>query len=179
MAHADDLQGIANKSLQAVNDAVKRLENDSANAIASSIRAGIDKTLADTKKELQEATVALVGASSEAKSTCALLKSTGLFQGVFLLAVGIVTAAVAVTGIWWGTSRLRDEAAELRSSIAALKRNVAEEQQTLQELVGKTWRLELVVYQRGEGRGIILPKGAKVDRTANMQDGREVIVVKP
>lgn len=66
MAHADDLQGIANKSLQAVNDAVKRLENDSANAIASSIRAGIDKTLADTKKELQEATVALVGASSEA-----------------------------------------------------------------------------------------------------------------
>lgn len=171
MAHADDLQGIANKSLQAVNGAVKRLENDSANAIASSIRAGIDKTLADTKKELLDATVGLIGASSEAKTTCALLKSTGLFQGVFLLAVGVVVSAIAVAGIWWGTSQLRDEAAELRAAIAALKG-------TAVQLEGKTWNLELVDYGK-EGRGIILPKGVKVDRTGAVQDGRIGIVIKP
>lgn len=178
MAHADDLQGIANKSLQAVNGAVKRLENDSANAIVSSIRAGIDTTLADTKKELLDATVGLVGASSEAKTTCALLKSTGLFQGVFLLAVGIVTSAIAIAGIWWGTSSLRDEAAELRSTIAILRQHAAEERRTLQELEGKTWGLELLKID-GK-RWIRFKKGDEPGTMGTWENGkRHGIEVKP
>lgn len=79
--------------------------------------------------------------------------------------------------IGWSTSSLRDEAAELRSTIAALKRNVAEEQKTLQKLVGKTWRLELVKWD--DERGIILPKGVKFVRSGQIKDGREAIVIKP
>ena len=171
MAHADDLQGIANKSLQAVNGAVKRLENDSANAIASSIRAGIDKTLADTKKELLDATVGLIGASSEAKTTCALLKSTGLFQGVFLLAIAIVIAGAGFAAMSFIAKSKTTELDELRAAIRA-------EQSTFDELQGKTWGLELVKYQDGT-RGIILPKGVKVDRTGAIKDGREAVVIKP
>ena len=49
------------------------------------------------------------------------IRSTGLLGALFLLAVGVVVATIAVAGIWWGTSSLRDEAAELRAEVAALK----------------------------------------------------------
>lgn len=99
------------------------------------------------------------------------IRSTGLLGALFLLAVGVVVAAVAVAGIWWGTSRLRDEAAELKASIIAMEA-------TAVQLEGKTWGLELVDYGK-EGRGILLPKGVKVDRTGNVPDGRAAIVIKP
>lgn len=99
------------------------------------------------------------------------IRSTGLLGALFVMGVGVVASSVAVAGIWWGTSQLRDEAAELRASIAALKA-------TAVQLEGKTWNLELVDYGK-EGRGIILPKGVKVDRTGAVQDGRIGIVIKP
>lgn len=105
------------------------------------------------------------------------IRSTGLLGAVFVLAVGMVVSSVAVVGVWWGTSSLRGEAAELRSTIAALKRRVAEEQETLQELSGKTWRLELVKWDAE--RGIILPKGVKFVRSGSIKDGREAIIIKP
>lgn len=77
------------------------------------------------------------------------IRSTGLLGGLFLLAVGMVVSTVAVVGIRWCTSQLRDEAAELHSTIATLKQYAAEERRTLQELEGKTWRLELVQYREG------------------------------
>lgn len=49
------------------------------------------------------------------------IRSTGLLGALFVLAVGGVVAAVAVAGIWWGTSSLRDEAAGLRAEVAALE----------------------------------------------------------
>lgn len=49
------------------------------------------------------------------------IRSTRLLGAVFVLAVGVVVAAVAVVGIWWGTSSLRDEAAGLRAEAAALE----------------------------------------------------------
>lgn len=105
------------------------------------------------------------------------IRSTGLLVALFVLAVGVVGAAVAVAGVWWSTSSLRDEAAELRSAIAILKRNVAEEQKTLQALVGKTWRLELVKWDNE--RGIILPKGVKFVRAGQIKDGREAVMIAP
>lgn len=49
------------------------------------------------------------------------IRSTGLLGAFFVLAVGGVVAAVAVAGIWWGTSSLRDEAKRLRAEVAALE----------------------------------------------------------
>lgn len=49
------------------------------------------------------------------------IRSTGLLGALFVLAVGVVVATVAVAGIWWGTSSLRDEAAGLRAEVAALE----------------------------------------------------------
>lgn len=88
-----------------------------------------------------------------------------------MLAVGVVVSSVAVAGVWWGTSSLRNEAAELRALISAMKATAA-------QLENKTWSLELVDYGK-EGRGIILPKGVKVDRSGAVSDGRIGIVIKP
>ena len=106
------------------------------------------------------------------------IRSTTLLGALFVLAVGVVVAAVAIAGIWWGTSRLRDEAVELRSTISTLKQYEAEERRTLQELTGKTWRLELVEYREG-GRGIILPKGLKFERAAILENGKTALIIKP
>lgn len=106
------------------------------------------------------------------------IRSTTLLGALFVLAVGVVVAAVAIAGIWWGTSRLRDEAVELRSTIATLKQYAAEEQRTLQELSGKTWRLELVQYREG-GKGIILPKGLTFERAATLENGKTALIIKP
>lgn len=98
------------------------------------------------------------------------IRSTTLLGALFILAVGVVVATVAVAGIWWGTSSLRDEAAELRGSIRR-------EEATLAALRSKTWGLELVNYDDGT-RGIILPKGVKVDRTGAIPDGRTGVVLR-
>ena len=129
---------------------------------------------AKLQKEAQEVFSALPLAVEQSGRK---ILSTGLLGALFVLAVGVVGAAVAVAGVWWSTSSLRDEAAELRSSIATLKRVVAEEQKTFQELSGKTWRLELVKWD--DERGIILPKGVKFVRSGPLKDGREAIVIKP
>ncbi|MDR1922480.1 MAG: hypothetical protein LBS31_12195 [Candidatus Adiutrix sp.] len=44
------------------------------------------------------------------------------------------------------------------------------ERAALVRLQSETWRLELIDYQDGT-RGIILPKGLKVDRTGALQGG--------
>lgn len=129
---------------------------------------------AKLQNEAQEAFSALPLAVEQAGQK---IRSTGLLGALFVLAVGVVGAAVAVAGVWWSTSSLRDEAAELRSAIAILKRNVTEEQKTLQALVGKTWRLELVKWDNE--RGIILPKGVKFVRSGQIKDGREAVMIAP
>lgn len=106
------------------------------------------------------------------------IRSTGLLGALFVLAVGVVVATVAVAGIWWGTSSLRDEAAELRSTIVTLRQYAAEERRTLQELEGKTWGLELVQYKEGN-RGIVLPKGLKFERAATIENGKTALIIKP
>ena len=106
------------------------------------------------------------------------IRSTGLLGALFVLAVGVVVAAVAVAGVWWGTSSLRDEAAELRSTIATLRQYAAEERRTLQELEGKTWGLELVQYKEGN-RGIVLPRGLKFERAAAIENGKTALIIKP
>lgn len=134
----------------------------------------LQKHAAKLQNEAREAFSALPLAVDKAGQK---IRSTWLLGALFVLAVGVVVAVVAVAGVWWSTSSLRDEAADLRSTIATLKRDVAEEQKTFQELSGKTWRLELVKWD--DERGIILPKGVKFVRSGPLKDGREAIVIKP
>lgn len=171
MAHAEDLQRVAQEVLANTNKATKRIETEAVGTILSAVRAGIDETLQETKKGLTGASTGLKEASDEAKATSAVLKRTGLMQGFFLLAVALVIGGVgfAVMG-FIGKSKLA-ELNELKAAIRA-------EQSTLNELQSKTWGLELVNYQDGT-RGIILPRGTKVDRSGAVQDGRIGIVVKP
>ena len=52
MAHAEDLQKLAQASLQKVGQAVSHLENASVKAISGAVTTEIDRTLENTKKEL-------------------------------------------------------------------------------------------------------------------------------
>ena len=173
MAHAEDLQKLAQASLQKVGQAVSHLENASVKAISGAVATEIDRTLENTKKELLEANKGLVGASAEAQATCALMKRTGLFQAVFLLAVALIIAGASFGGLNWFVKSRLSELAELKAAIQV-------ETATLADLQSKTWGLELVDYGK-EGRGIVLPKGVKVDRTGELADksGRIGIVIKP
>lgn len=91
-------------------------------------------------------------------------------QGFFLLAVALVIGGVgfAVMG-FIGKSKL----AELNE----LKAAIQTEQAILDELQSKTWKLDLVRYEDGS-RGIILPKGVKIERTGAIPDGRNGIVIR-
>lgn len=170
MTHAEDLQRVAQNSLQEVKTAVHRMETNAGEAILSAIRAGVDETMLETKTGLQEAATGLKGASDEAKDAGEYLRRTGVLLGVFLLGVAIVIAG-GVFGVMYlvGQGRM-NELAELKAAIQT-------EQATLAELQTKTWGLELVKYQDGT-RGILLPKGVKVDRTGTIPDGRNAVVIK-
>lgn len=99
------------------------------------------------------------------------IRATGLQTTLIMLGGLMVGGALGIAVIWWGTSSLRDEAAELRAAMR-------EEEATLAALRSKTWSLELVSYSDG-GRGIILPKGVRFERSGKIPDGRDAIVIKP
>ncbi len=73
---------------------------------------------AKLQNEAQEAFSALPLAVEQAGQK---IRSTGLLGALFVLAVGVVGAAVAVAGVWWSTSSLRDEAAKLRAEVTFLE----------------------------------------------------------
>lgn len=137
---------------------------------AEEVFSAIPKAVEQAEKKVRLA-VEQVGQEVESR-----LRSVWLHGAVYLLAVGAVVCGVSVAFISWQTSSLREEAAELRSTLTALKTAVADEQNTLQDLSGKTWRLELVKWEDST-RGIILPKGLSFVRTGKMRDGREAIVL--
>lgn len=171
MAHAEDLQKLAEASLQKVGQAVSHLENASVKAISGAVTTGIDRTLENTKKELLEANRGLVGASAEAQATCALMKRTGLFQAVFLLAVALIIAGASFGGLSWFIKSRLSELAEVKAAIQA-------EKATLADLQSKTWGLELVEYKEG-GKGIVLPKWLEFERAATLKNGKTALIIKP
>ena len=73
------------------------------------------------EKLQQGADKAFVGLSIAVEQVGQKIRATGLLGAVYVLAVGVVVAAVAVAGIWWGTSSLRDEAAKLRAEVVTLE----------------------------------------------------------
>lgn len=164
IAQAEDIQKHAIALQRAAQDAVKTLPDASRSAVRDAAREFIIEGV-------EKASRGLLDASNEAKATSAALRQTGLYQGVFLVAVAIVLAAgfIALTS-YMSKSKL----AELHE----LKATIRTEEGRLAELRSKTWELELMTYNDG-GRGIILPKGTAYSHTAKQNDGRTVIIIKP
>lgn len=164
IAQAEDIQKQAVALQGTTRIAIDTLSVTFRETVRDEVR-GILTTAAET------ASTGLLGASSEAKAAASSLRRTGLMQGVFLLAAGVViVGALYVAGNMLFNSRVAE--------LAEVKAQITQEQATLAELRGKTWGLELVKYEDGT-RGIILPKGAKFDRSGAVQDGRIGIVIKP
>jgi len=164
IAQAEDIQQHAVALQRAAQDAIKTLPEASRGAVRDAAREFIVQGAETASRGLLEA-------SSEAKAAASALRRTGLMQGIFLLAVTLVVIGAAyVTGALLVKSRV-DELAELKAAIRA-------EEATLAELRSKTWGLELVNYDDGN-RGIILPKGSRVDRSGAVADGRIGVVIRP
>lgn len=164
IAQAEDIQQHAVALQRATQEAVKTLPEAARGAVRDAARDFI-------VQGAETASKGLLDASSEAKASASALRRTGLMQGFFLLAAGVVIiGALYVVGKMFFDSRVT-ELAELKAAIRA-------EESTLAELRSKTWGLELVNYGDGT-RGILLPRGVKVDRSGAMKDGREAIVIKP
>ncbi len=166
IAQAEDIQKHAVTLQQVAQEAVKRLPEGYRDAVKDAAREILTGAA-------QNATTALLGACNEAKASSAALKRTGLLQAVFLLAIALIIAGASFGGLNWFVKSRLSELAELKAAIQV-------ETATLADLQSKTWGLELVDYGK-EGRGIVLPKGVKVDRTGELADksGRIGIVIKP
>lgn len=164
IAQAEDIQRHAQELQHSAEDAVRRLPE----ATRGAIRGAADEILAESAKK---ATESLIRASEGASMAGAILRRTAVLQGVFLLAVALVVAGAGYFALGYV---YRERLADL----AEVKAQVQAERATLADVRRETWALELVTYSDGT-RGIILPKGTKVDRTATVQDGRSVILIKP
>lgn len=97
--------------------------------------------------------------------------------------IGIGIAIVLAAGVAVGagvSAYIRHDVGDLRDEARTLRAKIAEMKQTAAELTGKTWGITPWKWDDGE-RGIILPKGVKVDRTAPLTDksGRIAIILKP
>lgn len=92
-------------------------------------------------------------------------------------AVMVALGVVAAAGV---SAYIRHDVGSLRAEADALRAEIAEMEQTASELAGTTWRLKLATWEDG-GRGIILPRGVTVERTAPLTDdsGRVVVILKP
>lgn len=95
-----------------------------------------------------------------------------LIGAAVVLALGVVVGA----GV---SAYIRHDVGSLLAEADALRGEIAEMEQTAAELEGKTWRLKLAQWE--DERGIILPQGVTVDRTAPLTDksGRIAVILKP
>lgn len=164
IAQAEDIQKHAVALQRAAQEAIKTLPEASRGAVRDAAKEFI-------VQGAETASRGLLDASSEAKAAASSLRRTWPLHGVFLLVAGVVTlGALYFAGNMLFNSRVTE--------LAELKAAIRTEEATLAELRGKTWGLELVNYGDGT-RGILLPKGVKVDRTGAVQDGRAAVVIKP
>lgn len=79
---------------------------------------GLQTHAAKLQNEAKETFLALPLAVEQAGQK---IRSMGLQMALIMLTVGIVVSAIAVAGVWWGISGLRDEAAELRAEVKILE----------------------------------------------------------
>ena len=171
MAHAEDLQGVADKSLAAVKRATEHLEESALKVITATIEEKMTQTIRGTQNGLQGVNTALLETSAEVRATSCFLKSTG-WKLICLLGGAIIVFSMVFWFALLGLHKSRQaELADLRAAIAA-------ERGTLAKLQSETWQLELVTYRDGR-RGILLPKGTTIEWSGTVpNDGREGIVIR-
>lgn len=164
IAHAEEAQKTLRDFQAAAQDAVKTLPGVAREALRDAAREFIVQGTEAVSRGLLEA-------SGEAKAAAATLRSTWLNKGLLLLAIGLLFSAIAVAGIWWSTSSLREEAADLKAAIRA-------EEATLRELENKTWGIVLVETRDGK-RQLRLKKGDKVGNPLKWKTGENGIEILP
>lgn len=181
MAHAEDLQKIAEQnqkdlasSINSNKAIVESLPKTAHKTITNVLSLEVNKAMENAKEELKKATTAFQRASYEAsKATLEVKnarKTSVILHSFYLLGVAIILAfffSIVLQFIY--TDRLTE--------LVDLQGKIKKEQATLDKLNNETWNLELVDYDGGE-RGIILPKGIKIERSGNIADGREAIVIR-
>lgn len=171
IAQAEDIQAQTVKLHQTTQADIKTHLDAVRGEIRSATREIIEQGAKDATRGLLDAAKEAKAAAGEGKTSAALLRRTGLFQGAFLLLVALVAiGAVYFAGSLLFKSRL-EELAELRTQLVQAR-------STLDELQSKTWGLELMNYSDG-GRGIILPKGTTFSHKAKIENGRTAIIIKP
>lgn len=99
--------------------------------------------------------------------------------------IGICVAIVLAVGVAVGagvSAYIRHDVGSLSAEAEALRDKVAVLKQRESELLDNTWGLKLIVWKDGT-RGIGLPRGMTVDRTAPLTDdddnGRIAVILKP
>ena len=107
------------------------------------------------------------------------IRSVSLHGALVGAGVCLAVSLIAAVVLYLWHSGMQEDRAALAAELETLRAEISTMEKTAAELAGKTWRLELATWK--EERGIILPKGVKVDRTAPLTDksGRIAIILKP
>lgn len=117
MAHAQDMQKIADTHLAAVNRALKRLEEGTSEALAASIRADIGKTLSEGNTALTKASEGLQRAKNEiAKATSSFRFGVTVYPVVVLVLASFLMAGTFFFAVKWTMNerdRLQEKVDEL------------------------------------------------------------------
>lgn len=180
MAQAEDTQNSANKLLEMAESeitAAKNMRRSVQEALRGDFRGEIRVILKQELKgaseglqELSEGVKEAVNSQvSLAHATERELRGSRWWHTLFLLLVGGLVAG----GLWMFLDFELDKAKKERT---ALKQEVAVLSEQAAKLKSKTWDVQLVEWPDGE-RGIILPRGVRVKRTGQVEDGRDAIVI--
>lgn len=180
MAQAEDTQNAANKMLEMAESeitAAKNMRRSVQEALRGDFRGEIREILKQELKgaseglqELSEGVKEAVNSQvSLAYDTERELRGSRWWHTLFILLVGGLVAG----GLWMFQDFAIEQAKKER---AALKQEIAALEEQAKKLKAKTWNLQLVEWDDGE-RGIILPRGVRVKRTGQVEDGRDAIVI--
>ena len=154
-----------------VTKEIQRSAEDALQRLPDAARSSIEGVAREILVEAtQEASRGLLEASRETAAASAALIRSGAINAIYLLGVALVIGAIAFFGANLFISHKLEE-------IATLRQQVAEEESNLKTIKSKSWNLELKTYN--DGRGIILPKGVKVEKSGPLNDGRVVIFITP
>lgn len=162
IAQAEDIQAHAVKLQASAENALQRLPEAARRTFEEVGRETVTKTA-------QKASEVLLEASTIAIEASATLRSTGLLQGAFLIAVAILISGASMLILKFSLANRLEELSELRQEIIS-------EKSMLEELQGKTWRLELIKYPDG-GRGIRLPKGVKFSHAGQEKETGRIVLL--
>ena len=142
------------------------------------LTATLAPVLEDVSKSVSDAKTAFVALPDVVHEAEQRMRSASLHAAFVGAGVCLAVSLIAAVVLYLWHSGMQEDRASLAAELESLKASIQSEKATLEKLKEKTWRLELKDWGK-DGRGIILPKGVKVDRTGPLKYGREAIVITP